>query len=257
MTPPDDTKPSPLIQATANSLTIIGALVEIGGSGGVTEISQATDISTSSVHKHLRTLQEYDFVEKDGQTYSLGLQFLDIGGFVRSKYPGSREIKLHMQELAQRTDKNAFFTVEENGRAVVLYREVGRNGVPMRSRVGTRFYMNQAAGGLAILAEYSTDRIDEIIDRHGLPPATPETITDRDQLLTELERTRERGYAMTVGETTEGVQSIAVPVTQPENKIIGACAVSGPIHRMGDPDEDLLQLLRSMTNELELSITYS
>ena len=246
-----------LIQATSTSTRVIDALIEIGGEGGVTEISDTAGLSTSSVHKHLSTLREHGFVVKNGQSYSLSLRFLDIGGFVRNNHPGAREIKLHIQELAQKTDQNAFFTIEEGGRAVVLYREVGRNGVPMRSRIGTHFYMNQAAGGMAILAEYSDSRVKEIIDQHGLPPATEKTITDRDVLLEELDEIRERGYAMTVGETTEGVQSIAVPVTLPEEEIVGACVVSGPIHRMGDPDDELLQYLRSMTNELELSITYS
>ncbi|WP_083912458.1 IclR family transcriptional regulator [Natronolimnohabitans innermongolicus] len=246
-----------LIQATSTSVAVIDALIEIGGEGGVTEISDAAELSTSSVHKHLNTLRESDFIVKNGKTYSLSLRFLDIGGFIRNNHPGSREIKLHIQEMAQQTNHNVFFTVEENGRAVVLYREVGRNGVPMRSRIGTRFYMNQAAGGIAILAEYPDSRVEAIIERHGLPPATEKTMTDRDVLMEELDRVRERGYAMTVGETTEGVQSIAVPVTLPEEEIIGACAVSGPIHRMGDPDEELLQYLRTMTNELELNITYS
>lgn len=257
MTDEEDPASDHLIQATMNSFKIIDALMEIGGEGGVTEISQAANISTSSAHKHLRTLQEHGFVKKNGKSYSLGLRFLDIGGFVRRQYPGSRTIKLTIQKLAEKTDRNVFFTVEEGGRAIALYREVGRNSVPMRSRVGTYFYMNQVAGGKAILAEYPESRVNSIIEQHGLPPATPNTITDREELMDELERVRDRGYATTVNETTEGVQSIAVPVTQPDGKILGACAVSGPIHRMEDPDDDNLQLLRSMVNELELSITYS
>lgn len=257
MTDEEETTSDQLIQATMNSFKIIDALVEIGGEGGVTEISQAADISTSSAHKHLRTLREQGFVKKNGKSYSIGLRFLDIGGFARRRYPGSRTIKLSIQELAEKTDKNAFFTVEERGRAIALYREVGRNSVPMRSRVGTYFYMNQVAGGKAILAEYPESRVNSIIERHGLPPATPSTITDREELMNELEQVRDQGYATTVNETTEGVRSIAVPVTQPDGKILGACAISGPIHRMKDPDDDYLNLLRSMVNELELSITYS
>ncbi len=62
--------------------------------------------------------------------------------------------------------------------------------------------MHQVAGGKAILAEYSRERVEGIIEQHGLPATTEYTITDPETLFQELEDIRKRGYATTIEEST-------------------------------------------------------
>lgn len=247
------------VQAVNNSIKILEAMRELGGSGGITEIANAVNISKSSIHKHLVTLTEHGFVTKEDNQYSLGLQFLNIGSFVREQYTGSAYIKQKIREVAIETNEIAFFSIEEDGRPIILFREVGYEGVPTRSRVGMRLYLHQIAAGKAILSTYSEEQVRQIVDKHGLPAATSETITDFDELMADLEETRERGYSLSVGEATEGLQAVGVPVTLPGGDVLGGCAVAGPIHRMEGKKstEDIPKLLHSVANELELSIAHS
>jgi len=245
------------IRSVSNSLELIEALAKTGRGIGVTELSSRVSLSASSVHKHLQTLHEHGFVYKKNGKYYLGLKFLEIGGRIRGEYMGSTEIKSHLQELAHQTDRNSYFTVEERGRPIIIFREVGRKGVPLSARIGTQYYMHQIAGGKAILAEYPEDRVDEIIDQHGLPAATENSITDPDVLKEELTEIKDRGYAVTTAESTSGVQAIATAVTHPQEGVIGACALGGPVHQMNGQTEDLVHILQSTVNELELTIAYS
>jgi DNA-binding IclR family transcriptional regulator len=225
----------------------------------ITLLARETGFSKGTVHKHLNTLAQYGFVVKDGDHYKLGLRFLDYGGFVRVKYPGAQYMKEKTKVLADETDEIGFFTVEENGRPVILFREVGKNGVPTRSRVGQRLYLHQIAAGKAMLADFSEERILEIVEQHGLPRATENTITDIDELFEELEIIRGQGYALSIEEATEGLKAAGVTVTDRSGEVIGACAVAGPVYRMDDEyfEEVIPRLLRNVANELELSITYS
>ncbi|WP_076431446.1 IclR family transcriptional regulator domain-containing protein [Haladaptatus litoreus] len=65
--------------------------------------------------------------------------------------------------------------------------------------------MHNTAPKKAILAEYSTTRIEEVLNQWRLPGETNQTITTRHELFTELERVRERGYAINDDEAVEGL----------------------------------------------------
>lgn len=252
------TKGNTPIKSLGTAFRVINALQELGRSG-VTELANHTDLSKSTVHKHLNTLAAYDYIVKEDEEYRLGFRFLDIGGHVRAQFPGASIIKPKVQELAEETGEVAQYMTEECGRAVVLFREADLNGVPSRTRTGKRMYLHQIASGKAILAELPRDRVAEILDRHGLPRATDSTITDREQLFAELDEIRDRGLSYSYGESTKGLYAVAAPMSAPDGSVLGACVVSGPSHRMGgEPmEKEIPDLLLSVINEIELNIAHS
>jgi len=246
------------IKSLGTAFTVLDALKENDG-GRVTEIATETGLSKSTVHKHLTTLAAHGYVVKQGDQYCLSLQFLDLGGYVRNRFPSTNIIKTKTRELAVETGEVAQCMTEQRGKSVVLYREAGTNGVPSRTRPGTQMYLHQTASGKAILSQLMDERVNEIIDRHGLPRATDATITDREELFEELETIRERGVAYSVGESTRGLYAVAAPMLKPDGTVLGAIVVSGPNHRMrGTPmDEEYPDLLLSLVNEIELNIAHS
>lgn len=245
------------VQAVETSITVIEALKEMDG-GRVTEIVDRTGLSKGAVYKHLSTLTEHDLVVKEGNDYHLGFRFLDFGGWLRSRYIGSELIKPQVRELADETNEVAMFAIREKGRIVTLFRENGNRGVFTRTRLGRRLYPNQTASGKAILSRLPDEEVRTVIEQVGLPRATDRTITDEDELFEELETIRDQGYALNREESTDGVVAIAVPLV-PDETVIGACSVTGPRHRMTDErmEDEIADLLLSVSNELELNITHS
>jgi DNA-binding IclR family transcriptional regulator len=245
------------IGSLETTFTIVTALREFG-KAGVTELAAETGLSKSTVHKHLATLIDHDFAVKEGDQYRLGLGFLEVGGHVRNEFQGVRRIKPKVQEIADHTNEAAQFMIEQHGTIIVLFREASQQGVHSQSRVGSRFYMHQSAAGKAILAQFSEDRVDAIVKRHGLPEATENTITDRATLADELATIRDRGFAINDAESTDGLRAVAVPMFAPDKSVLGAFAVVGPAHRLDEEraSSDIPNIVQSVINELELNLTY-
>ncbi len=65
-----------------------------------------------------------------------------------------------------------------------------------------------------------------------MPRRTEHTITDPDEFLADLQRVRERGYAIDDGEQELGVRCVAVVV--PDAPRAMALSMSGPLPRMSD-----------------------
>lgn len=245
------------IKCLETTFTIIRELEQRGGAR-VTELASATGLSKGSVHKHLTSLRMNDWVCKDNGKYRIGMRFLEVGGHVRSQIPGANMIRNKIRELAETTKETAQFAVAEHGRAVIVFREAGSQGVYTRGRIGKRFYIHQTSTGKAMLSQMTEAEIREIVAQQGLPSLTENTITDIDRLFDELAEIRERGFAINHNETTEGLRSLGVPIQGSNEELLGAIAVVGPSNRMqGDRlKTELPTQVRTAVNELELNLAY-
>ncbi|XVH31602.1 IclR family transcriptional regulator [Haloferacaceae archaeon DSL9] len=224
----------------------------------LTEIATELGMAKSTAHRHLSTLEWRGYVVRSGDNYRLSLKFLDIGEFTRTREPAYRLAESTVAEIAKTTTERAQFLVEENGRGVYVHVKSGQHAVRTNVYVGKHVDIHASAAGLAILSQFSDDRVDEIIDRHGLPKLTERTITGREELFEELATIRERGYSINDQGHIDGLRAIGAPVCDPDDEVIGGLSVSGPTHRMeGDRFEtELPSLILGSANELELNIAY-
>jgi DNA-binding IclR family transcriptional regulator len=218
------------VKATARTLEIIQALKQLDWAG-VTELAERLNTSKSVVHNHLSTLEEHDYVIKGEQGYSLGLRFLEMGGYRRNKMTLYRMGKPEVDALAEETGELVNIAVEEHGHCVYLYRSRGSQSVHLDIHAGERAAMNTTALGKSMLAFMDDDRVERIIADRPLPALTPHSITDPGDLREELAAIRERGYAIDDEERLEGLRCVAAPIRQ-DGDVLGAISVSAPTSRL-------------------------
>jgi IclR family acetate operon transcriptional repressor len=84
--------------------------------------------------------------------------------------------------------------------------------------------------GKALLSQLPPGTARELLVRGGMPRRTPLTVTDPDELMAQLPRIAEQGYALDDGEQETGVRCVAVPV--PGGPLMTAISVSGPEGRV-------------------------
>lgn len=246
------------VTATKTAFEVIRALQELDGAG-ITELATELDKSKGSVHNHLSTLYELGYVTKEGNTYEVGIRFLEHGIYARQRQPLYESGRPEVDALAEETGEMANLLVEEHGKGTYLYRATGEKSVNVDTQTGTRVYLHNTALGKAILARLSRSRAESILDRHGMPRTTEHTIGDRETLFERLERVRERGVAFDDEERLPGLQCLAVPVLDEEGTPAGALSVSAPTRRMPDDplESDLPDLLRDAANIVRLNATYA
>ncbi|WP_081927526.1 IclR family transcriptional regulator [Halobellus rufus] len=233
-------------------------LLQRNGPLGATEITEALDIPTSTAHDYLSSLHNLEYLVKTDRKYDLGLRLLDHGMAARDRHPIASIGKQTLASLAQGTGEATYLVTEEHGRAVYLDYAHGEHAVQTHARIGTRSYLHQLASGKSILAYLSEERVNEIVDRHGLPQRTSRTIDTREALFEELEATRERGYAINDQEAVEGARAIGKAVVV-AGEVVGAISVVGPANRLTDHQlaDGIVDQIRGAANELELKLSQS
>lgn len=225
---------------------------------GLTELANHLDRPKSSVHEYVTTLTELGYLTKQDGTYDLGLMFLDYGVYARRQVMLSDLVQPSLDAIAHETNEMIWYMVEEHGEAVYVSKAKGDDALQPYGEIGMRTDLYDIAGGKAILAHLSDDRIDEIIGDHGFERRTEHTITSRDELDSELEFVRDRGYALNRGENIEGWRAIASPIIV-HNSVYGAVVVAGPENRLqGDRFEsDIPEITKGAANELQLQLRNS
>ncbi|MDQ2052444.1 IclR family transcriptional regulator [Natronolimnohabitans sp. A-GB9] len=248
--------PNRRVKTTDTLLEIIDTLQSLDGAT-LAELTDELEYAKSTLHSHLSTLEHNEYVVRNGDEYELSLKFLEHGMFVKNSDELSRVGGPVLEDLAAETGEVAWLIVEEHGKAVYLDKAMGEKAVQTHASVGGRARLHHLATGKLILAYLPDERVDEIIDCHGLPELTPHTITDPDELRAELEEIREDGIAFNDKETVDGLRAIGAPVLG-EETVYGAISVSGPANRLTVERclEEIKPLLLEATNELELKLQY-
>lgn len=253
-----DTEGPRQVKSVETSLRIIDILMEEEGAR-VIELASELGLNKGTVHTHLSTLRENEYVIKEGDTYRLTLKFLDLGEFVRDRIEYYDVVREEVESLAAESGEVAQFATEEHGKAVYIYKAIGDEGVQTASRTGMREYLHCLSLGKAILSVLPRERVDEIIDRHGLPQITENTITDRDELMDELDEIREQGYSTDRGEKIQGLRCVGAPVVSNDGTVIGAISITGPRSRIkGDRwHEELPNMVTRAANVIEINSQFS
>ncbi|WP_227377649.1 IclR family transcriptional regulator [Haladaptatus halobius] len=245
------------VKSTVTTFRIIESLKELDGAR-VTELAQHLDLPKSSVHNYLSTLEQEEYVIKQNGTYFVGLRFLDLGAQARSKLPIYEIAKPEVRSLAEESGELSNLLVEEHGKGVYLHRATGEDAVRVDADTGQRVHLHNTGLGKAILAHLPQGRVNAILDKHGMPSTTENTITDRETLFKELAEIREQGFVFDREERLNGLRCVAAPILNKDNQIVGAVSVSGPTSRMSTErfSEEIPDLLRNAVNVIELNIAY-
>jgi DNA-binding IclR family transcriptional regulator len=246
------------IKAARNTLQIVEALKRLDGAG-VTELANELNQNKSSVHNYLSTLEEDEYVRKEGTEYHVGLRFFEVGAYARHQQLIYKIGQPEVRNLAEQTGERANLLVEEHGKGIYLCKEAGDQAVQVDAHVGSRVYLHNTALGKAILAHMPDEQVEAIIDRHGLVKTTENTVSSRAELYDRLEEVRERGVAFDREERLEGLQCVAAPILRNNDTVAGAISVSGPTSRLQDErlEETLPERLNAAANVIELNLSYS
>jgi DNA-binding IclR family transcriptional regulator len=112
--------------------------------------------------------------------------------------------------------------------------------------------LHVGAPGKALLAYLPPAEMEILLTTLPLVALTPNTITDREQLLEELATVRQRGYAVSVGERSLWASAAAAPIRDWSGKPIAAVSVLGPSHRL---TSEVLPALGEQVKQVALEIS--
>jgi len=199
----------------------------------VAEIGDALQLRKSTAHRFLLVLERHRIVERaQSGRFRLGLRLCGLGGRAIEQSDLRDRARPHLRSLVADVEETVHLCVLESMHMIYIDKQEPEQRIRMLSRVGASSPIHCTAVGKAILAAMPPARVEEMLLKLDGQRFTRRTMTNREALLKELERTSHRRYAVDDEEREEGVRCAGVAILNPRGEAIAALSVSGPSSRM-------------------------
>lgn len=215
----------------------------------LTEAYEELGIGKSRAHRLLAMLVYHRLVVQDpvSKVYRPGPALVEIGLSNVMRMDIRALARPVIEELASATGETVHLATLEGGDVRFLDCVESELALRVASRVGRLLPAYATSLGKAMLAELSTEELRRLYPSEALAPVTAQTMRRRSELFAELERVRDRGYAVNHEESEDGVSSVGVAVVREGNQPLAGLSVAAPSGRLGEQQrERAAGLLRDM-----------
>lgn len=207
----------------------------------LSDIADRTGFPRSTTHRLVASMKEVGLVEqgRERDKYRLGLKLFEFGNIVLTNLDLHREARPMVDALKRMTGQLVHLAIFDGRSAVVIHRaDPSPDHAPTSTSIENA-PVHCTSVGKAILA-WQPDAVVQKIITSGLRRYTEATITDGSALIEELDRVRNRGYAIDEAEHQPGLRCVGAPIRDQSGDVIAGISVSGPSWQINASDIDEL-----------------
>jgi len=219
------------VQSVDRAVSILEILAR-SGEGGVTDIARELGVHKSTAFRLVAALERRDLVEQVAGRgkYRLGTGILRLAGATTSRLDLVQESRGVARQLAQRTGETVNVAVLSDGAALYMDQVAGSSALQPHNWVGQRIPLHATSNGKVLLSALEPAEVRRQVPH--LRSYTPHTITSFDDLMSELDDVRRRGFAIAIDELEIGLTAVAAPIRNSHGEPLASMSISGPTFRL-------------------------
>jgi DNA-binding IclR family transcriptional regulator len=190
-------------------------------------------MSRPTVYRLLTTLESRGYVKNDEHTFTLGTQILSLSRVLLESFDLPRIAYPFLRKLSELSGETTYVSILDGTEILYVNTVESTQSIRSTCTIGTRNHLYSSSMGKSILAYLPSEERDAILDAISPMQAfTPNTITDRDALLQELDRVCSQGYALDNIEVEDNVRCVGAPIFDHMGYPFAAMSLSGPAFRL-------------------------
>lgn len=229
--------------------------------GGLTlqEIVNLLGHSKTSVYRIICSLEEMGYLRKNQQkgTFSLTRKLFKIGLSTMGTTTLIEHAYEPMRRLRDQLRETVVMGTMMGHQIVILEQVIGSHHFSFILKPGMGICLGASAPGKVFLANIEEEERDEILSKIELTRYTDRTITNKSDLLLELDKVRACGYGLDMGEELSGVRCVGAPIYNMAGKIAAAIWITGPAERLSDDTiEDIGRQMIACAQEISEKIGF-
>jgi DNA-binding IclR family transcriptional regulator len=163
--------------------------------------------------------------------YQLGLGLLEFSHAILNGLDVREAATPMLNELAELTRETLHLAVLDDLELVYIDRRDTPHTIRLNTSIGRRTTPHTTGVGKALLAYAPPETVERYLQEIVLEAKTPRSITSPEHLERELQRTRDRGYALDDQEDKPHIRCIAAAIRGPDTHAVAAVSISVPDSR--------------------------
>lgn len=240
------------IQVISRAMSLLEILSRTDGPMSLMEISQASGLPKSTLHRLLSALEFDNYVKNEGGgKYRIARSMLCLSAKILRCCFLTQASGI-LRDLREKTNCTAYISMINNDEMVYLHRAPGP--VTPFSNAGWVGELYYSAGGRVILSTYPDEKIRDYLERIPLQPRTPKSIISKEEFMAEMEATRQRGYSKSFEEYTLNVLSVGAPIFDHTEACYAAVSLSAVRGTITEDIESFIPLLLTAAHTLSMQM---
>jgi DNA-binding IclR family transcriptional regulator len=233
-------------------LGLLDALAKKPGGLTLADLNAVLESPKSSLLNLLRPLVMEGYLTHGQGLYRLGPTAFRLAATMMSAWNFSKMARPYLEELAARSRETVYIGVLDRAAQVITYVDAidSPHSVRYAITVGMTRPLYCTAAGRVLLAFADEKFRDNYLRSTKLVRQTPGTLTDRKELLKELERIRRTGFASSVNQLFEGSAALSAPIYAAEGQVIAAIAIGAPAERFEAEEPKLREIILDVARKL-------
>ncbi|MFC4560941.1 IclR family transcriptional regulator C-terminal domain-containing protein [Nocardiopsis mangrovi] len=219
------------VQSLERGLAVVRAFSAETPSMTLSDVARATGLTRAAARRFLLTLADLGYVRTDGRWFALTPRVLELGYAYLSAAGLPEVAQPHLQRLTAEVRESSSVSVLDGDDVVYVARAAAARIMTVAISVGTRFPAFATSMGRVLLAGTAPADLAARLDGIRLERLTPHTVASPGELRAEIERARERGWAIVDQELEEGLRSVAAPVRDRDGRVVAAVNISVQANR--------------------------
>ena len=248
------------MKSLSKAIDTIDAVAE-AGSAGIRMLSSITGFPPSTIHRIAATLVKKGYFQQDPVTrrYSLSYRFLELASRVQQQTHLTSIARPHLEQIMTATRESINLAVRDGDSAVYL--DIVQSSYSMLqlfTRPGARVPLYATGVGKLFLSRFSTSDLTAYLQRVDLQPFTRHTLIEKNKVIEEMNRIRNRGFAVDNEEMEEGVRCVAALIFNHRGEPAASVSITGAAMRV-TPDrvEHFGELIRSCALTISRELGYN
>ncbi len=211
-------------KSVSRTLSILLTFTEDTPIQRVSTIASQLGMNASTVSRHLTTLLDAGFIERDEETgsYHLGLNVIAMAGVALCNNSLYRYGQAELLDLTSKYGLHFHLSVPNGADMVHLIGLCGTESLEFPVPMGHRHPQFCSAMGRAYLSTFPIEQVSSFLDSIYLVPYTSKTKLNKEDILEDIKLTKKRGYSLIEDELTMGKTSIGVPIFGRSRKAVAA-----------------------------------
>ncbi|HEY1495103.1 MAG TPA: IclR family transcriptional regulator [Candidatus Solibacter sp.] len=197
------------------------------------DLARKVELPKATVYRILTTLEGRGYLDRasDG-SYRMAKKLFDLQRTAPLEQTLHRVSQPVMERLVVSCKETVNLGILDAGEVVVINTVESPQAVRMSSKIGNRRYLHSTAIGKVLLGGMPDKEVERLLRMKGIPKLTGETITTRPAVMAEIHKVRQQGWALDNQENEIEGRCIGAPITGPDDTIVAALSISGPVFRM-------------------------
>ena len=241
-----------LIQSIQRAEDILSLFIEEKNPLGISDFAQRLSLPKTTIQGIVNTLASLHYLEKDhlSSKYRLGARLFQLGMSYATNMDMLTITRVWLERLCFQFREPVNFGMLVGKRVIILFRVEPGTRANSFPQAGTVIPAHTTCIGKLLFAFMNDERRNEVLEDYTFEALTPNSISDRETFIRELEQVRKEGISYEREENLAGMAGIGGPVYNHRGQVIAAFAITGDAEHLKKEHEAVINEVKATSKEI-------